>query len=193
MDYETSFIESVRLRYTLKDGKRVERLYYVRVDRDLVKDPSTPVGMLYELTEGVEKRMERSGLNKLGMLDVAKLYVYYTPKDPDVYESVDLYVDREHPDKLASLLEALKKDVEDGEIGAGDMFLRLYKNDKDYGREDMWAEVMLCDVNGLGMDFYITEATPNTLAWVQAELAEYLDKIGQNKPVTDEDIIAGVQ
>jgi serine/threonine protein phosphatase PrpC len=80
-----------------------------------------------------------------------------------------------------------------GEIGAGDMFLRLYKNDKNYGREDMWAEVMLYDVNGLGMDFYITEATPNTLAWVQAELAEYLDKIGQNKPVTDEDIIAGVQ
>lgn len=102
-------------------------------------------------------------------------------------------MDREHPEKLASLLEALKKDVEDGEIGAGDMFLRLYKNDKNYGREDMWAEVMLYDVNGLGMDFYITEATPNTLAWVQAELAEYLDKIGQNKPVTDEDIIAGVQ
>ena len=193
VDYETSFVESVRLRYTLKDGKRVERLYYVRVDRDLVKDPSTPVGMLYELSEGVEKRMERSGLNKLDMLDAAKLYVYYTPKDPDVYESVDLYVDREHPEKLASLLEALKKDVVDGEIGAGDMFLRLYKNDKDYGREDMWAEVMLYDVNGLGMDFYISENTPNTLAWVQAELAAYLDKIGQNKPLTDEDIMAGVQ
>lgn len=189
VDYDSAYIQSLTLRYELQSGRQVTRQYYLRVDRELLKDPTTPVGMLYALTEGREQRLERSGLEDFGTLKDAKLYLQYTPKDPDVYEEISFYVDQETPDHMRTLMEALHKDVDEGTIGAGDLFDRLYWN-KEY-ESGIWAELSISDYNGNRLEFYINEENPNTLAWVKTVLAEYLAK--QEADKIPEDIIAGVQ
>ncbi len=190
VDYENAYIQSLTLRYELKSGRQVTRQYYLRVDRELLKDPTMPVGMLYAFTEDREQRLERSGLGAFGTLKDAKLYISYTPKDPDVYEEATFYVSEALPEHMSTLMDALYKDVEEGTIGAGDLFDRLYWNNKH--EQEIRAELSITDRNGKMLEFYITEENPNTLAWVKTVLAEYLAKQETQKPTLD-DTIAGVQ
>lgn len=188
VDYETSYTQSLTLRYELKDGRMVRREYTLRVDRDLLQDPTTPVGMLYAFSESKEQRLERSGLGDFGTLTDAKLHLYYTPKDPDVYEEVSFYVNEEAPAHMNTLMDALHKDVEEGVIGAGDLFNRLYWDAKY--ETGTWAELTITDANGVLLEFYIADENPNTLAWAQAALADYLAKQSSD-PV--QDAASGVQ
>lgn len=197
MDYKDSYVDTLRVRYVMKNGSIVERAYEVRVDKQLIKDPTMPIGMLYALMESPEKRMERMGLNTFGTLEDAKLYVWYTPKDPDVYEEVTFYVGKETPEKLKTLMAAVYQDVEEGGLGAGSMFDRLFYTDKygGYTELNMWGEITLIGVEGLQrIDISIRETTPNLLNWLEEVMEEYRaktpDEDPESKPSLD-DILAG--
>lgn len=191
VDYQNSYIQNLRLRYQLKSGRQVIREYYVRVDKDLIRDIRTPVGMLYAFTESKEQRLERSGLKDFGKITDAKLYVYHTPKDPQVYEEVTFYVDKEVPGEMDSLLSALHKDIEEGGIGAGMLFERLFAGDKYPQTSKVWGELSIFSDTGKQVQFHIDEQNPNTQAWVEEVLQAYLAKQTQSKP-SQNDVIAGV-
>lgn len=191
VDYESEYFETLTIRYQLKSGKEVTRQYSMLVNKSIVKDPTTAVGQLFALTESREKRLERSKLKEFGTFWNAKLYVTHTPKDPAVYEDLSFYV--QEADELAGLQAALLQDVEEGAIGVGTMFERLYSRkwneDKYETGEVCWADLSIQNRSGEFLEFYITEDCPNTLAWVKTQLAAYL---AQKTDPTVQDKAAGV-
>ena len=184
VDYVNEFFRTLRIQYQLKDGRRVTRRYNLLISKELMQDPTTPLGKLHAILDSESRRLERSKLNLLGTVVTAKLQTWYSPKDPAVREEISFYVNEEVPELLSGLKEALLADVREGSIGVSDFF----GNGKGYPGE--WTILSITDEKQVWLEFYPLPDCPNTKAWVDSVVQAYLAK---HPGASQNDIIAGVQ
>lgn len=188
VDYVNEYFRTLSIQYQLKDGRQVTRRYNLLMSKEIVKDDTTPLGMLHAVLDSEARRLERSKLDSLGTVVTAKLYTTFVPKNPQGLEEVSFYVNEEVPELLGGLKDALLADVRDGGIGVSDFFMGMYQDDKGYWSD--WATISLTDERQKMLEFYLVKDCPNTMNWIDSVVQAYLDK--QSKPSLD-DVIAGVQ
>ena len=103
---------TVRLTYTLNNGRKVSRDYWVPITRDRLEQPGTDDNLLDTLVNSADMKQRRLRLDQAGL----------TP------EVVDIYADRSSTSETfgsreaAALLEAVSADAAEGTWGNYDWF-----------------------------------------------------------------------
>lgn len=187
VDYVNEYFRTLLIQYELKDGRRVARRYNLLMSKEIIQDPTTPLGILHAMLDSEAQRLERSKLDRLGTVVTAKLQTWCSPKDPAVWEEISFYVNEEVPELLGGLKEALLADMREGSIGVSDFFAEVYHGGK---YQEGWANLSITDEKQMWLEFYLPPDCPNTMAWVKAAVQAYQAK---HSSTSQNDIIAGVQ
>ena len=144
------------IRYTMKDGRKVTRSYLIREKTkawayfsELYNTPQRVLGY-----KDWEYFVENTGLIWEGrtLIDCCQTYAKYSEESIDALEL--------HDAMMRQLLEAMKKDCEEGHLGryfGGDTFSKY------------WLELYAMDAGDVrysNKDIYIQTDSQNTLAWI---------------------------